>query len=297
MTRIIRRTDARSIGKIGAKPYINPAKIIRRAIQPQQPLEQPRKYASRPLPRPRVIASARNGVKTVNSRDVSGEDKKRIREFKGIGEGKLLVIIGNGPSISEAPLQILLGEPNIHLMSVNKPDPRLWPTPYWVFFDRSQLARHQGLWDNYEGTIINSTAIKDQKSNSLQIRNLSNSGFSKDLINGIHIGRSSVYAAIQVGFWMDYDHIYIFGCDMASIEVNGKMVTYFYGDNPDVKSDDRIERFEEEAKFYDRAARDLSENDRSRITFCSSYNKWDFVSKFNKLDHRKAVSTILQESS
>tara|TARA_R110000868_G_scaffold45841_18_gene151849 strand:- start:164 stop:1609 length:1446 start_codon:yes stop_codon:yes gene_type:complete len=46
----------------------------------------------------------------------------------------------------------------------------------------------------------------------MQFKNIGGKGFSKDASKGIHIGRSSVFAAMQIGLWMGYEKIYIFGC-------------------------------------------------------------------------------------
>lgn len=228
------------------------------------------------------------GVRYV-TQDVSDYEREKIRNMRGRGTGKILLIIGNGPSINEVPLDMLRDHPSIDTMSINRPDERLWPTTYWSFFDQSQLRRHNQLWQSYNGIIFNSTSIKHAKDNSIKVKNLGNFGFSLDLIRGLHIGRSSVYAAMQLGLWLNYKHIYIFGCDMCS--VNGQ--THFYGVNPDAPPDTRLDRFAKEAEYYADAAEKLDETTRNRFTFCSSYNQYQFVDKFGRLDHKEAVPTIL----
>lgn len=225
------------------------------------------------------------------SRDVSQDSILKIKKLRNSGTGKILVIIGNGPSINEAPLEQLKHNQYIHTLSINKPDARLWPTTHWAFFDQSQMRRHEDLWGSYSGTIINSTSIKRQKENSLQIKNIGGRGFSRDLVKGLHIGRSSVFAAMQFGYWLNYAHIYIFGVDMNPTGLNGQL--HFYGVNPDVNPDIRRERFKKESEYYDYAAEILNEDERKRYTFCSSENPWDFVNRFNKLDHKTAIQHIL----
>lgn len=214
---------------------------------------------------------------------VSADSQTKIKQLKGVGHGKVLIIVGNGPSINEIDLPGIRELPGIDFMSINKPDERIWPTQYWVFFDLSQLRRHQSLWDNFKGIIINSTSIKQSKLNSLQVRNIGGKGFSLDALNGIHIGRSSVYGAMQLAHWMEYSHIYIIGCDMNPNGVGGKL--HFYGTNPDVKPDARANRFQKEAEFYDHAGSILDSSIREKFTFCSSYNSWPFVKHFNSLNH------------
>lgn len=217
-------------------------------------------------------------------------DAQSILNIKGIKSGKVLVIVGNGPSHRKAPLDKLKKHSNIEFMSINKPDPRIWPTQLWCFCDNSQLRRHRELWTSYSGILVNSSAVRERKPGSISIRSLSGQGFSEDLTKGFFIGRSSVYASMQLANWMGYDHIYIFGCDMAADE-DGML--YPWGSNPDVSDDTRIKRFEIEAKFYQWAADNLRDTIRSKYTFCTNYNEFKFIDQFGRLDHNKAVDIIL----
>jgi len=228
------------------------------------------------------------------SRDISPASKRRLQEVRGAGKGKVLIIIGNGPSILEIELAKLKSNPKIDMMSINKPDNRVWPTRHWLFCDGSQLKRNRDTWEQYGGTVFNTTAI-ESRSNSIQIKNLGGEGFSRDLLKGFNVGRSSVYAAMQVALWLDYDHIYIVGVDMCAVRIDGKEMMHYYGINPDVRPEHRAKRFDNEAKFYNFASRNLSDPIRARFTFCSSYLKYEFADKFRKIDHKKAAATILQE--
>ena len=214
----------------------------------------------------------------------------KTKAIQGLGRNKVLIIVGNGPSIAEAPLDELKNIPGIEIMSINRPDERLWPTTYWSFFDLSQMRRHEKLWDNYEGYIFNSTAIRRQKTKSIQFKNLIGQGWSRDLCKGLHIGRSSVYAAMQIAMWMQFSHVYIFGCDMNQHGIDGKL--HFYGTNPDVDPNIRAQRFKKESEFYVQAAEVLTEEERAKFTFATDYNPWDFVNKYNQVSH-KSVDNII----
>lgn len=230
------------------------------------------------------------------SKNISAESLARINSLHQTGSGKLLIIVGNGPSVEEAEFQKFRGVSNIDTMSVNKPDGRLWPTTHWCFFDGSQIRRHEDLWTTYGGNIFNSTAIKKLKSNSMQIKNLSGKGFSRDLAKGLYIGRSSVFAAMQIAIWLAYEHVYIFGCDMNPEGLNGKL--HFYGVNPDVTPDIRKSRFESEAIHYDHAAAILTPEERKKFTFCSlGINPWPFIHEFGTFDHKAAADKIVKHAS
>lgn len=221
--------------------------------------------------------------------DISADSIYNIIKTQNIGLNRVLCIIGNGPSISEVPLEQLKAL-DVDVLSINHPDPRVWPTKYWAFFDTSQIRRHENLWNGYEGIIFNSTAIKKQKPNSMQFKNIPGKNFSFNLKEGLNIGRSSVYASMQIALWMNYKAIFIFGVDMNPAGINGKL--HYYGDNPDVDPKVRASRFAKEAEFYSIAADKMSEQDRKRFYFCSDYNNWPFVEKYNKLHHRTAINSI-----
>lgn len=101
-------------------------------------------------------------------------------------------------------------------------------------------------------------------------------------------------AAMQVSYWMEFTHTYILGCDM---DQNNNGPTHFYGNNPDVLPEVRKKRFSKEAEFYDKIADTLSESERKKYTFCSSYNNWPFVNRYNKLDHKTCIDEILNNAN
>lgn len=213
-----------------------------------------------------------------------------IMRLKNIGIGKILVILANGPSVNEIPIEQLNNVANIDMMCINKPNKKVWPTKFWSFCDQSQYTRNQADWDMYQGTIITATAVRARHKRQVLIKNVSGTGFSKDLVHGYYIGRSSTYAGMQLALWMNYDKVYIFGCDMSA--VNGKL--HFYGQNPDVNNENRIERFKQEGESFMYAAQNLNAEERQKFVFCSNYNKFKFIEYFPKLDHLTAIQSILE---
>jgi len=219
------------------------------------------------------------------------ESIPKIYGIKDIGKGKTLVVIANGPSINEVELERLKDKPGIDTLSINRPDPRVWPTTYWSFYDQSQLVRHEDLYNYYEGITFLSTAIKRDKARSIKFKNFGKKQFSRDLTKGLCIGRTSCYAAMQLALWMDYDKIFFFGVDMHPDGIDGKL--HFYGTNPDVDPDIRKKRFNSEAEYFEFAADNMEYQERKKFHFCSSYLSWPFKSRFNYLDHKTAIDVIL----
>lgn len=225
-------------------------------------------------------------------------DIDKIRSIRGIGKGKILAILAPGPSILEAEIEKLFKITSIDAMTINKPDSRYWPTEYWMFCDRTQYNRNKEEFHKYTKTLINSISIKIDHPKQIKVSNLPGKGFSTDLCRGFHIGRSTTFSAMQVAAWMDYDKIFIFGCDMCRvvIEKDGKKksILHSYGTNPDVPEKVREKRFEKEAEFYTNASKIMSEELRQKYYFCSTYNPWPFVEMFNRIDQKEAISFMLK---
>lgn len=228
--------------------------------------------------------------------DLTTDQVNRIKKIQGSGRGKYFIIMGNGPSLSQIDTQALSEHKSLQLCTINVPDYRCWPTPYWAFYDLSQYNRHKELFKIFQGTIFNSTGIKEPHANNIKFRNISGLGYSKDASKGIYVGMSSVFATIQIAMYMGFERIYITGCDM-NASVN-QTQTHFYGVNPDVPTSERMKRFQKEANWYDKMADILSSSERDRIVFCSKgVNKWPFVNKFDQIEPGAATEYIIRNSN
>lgn len=283
-----------------------PIAAPRQAVSPPQPALQPQLRPKPVGPRIQIQQPVQTRVVKPNTRQISSAENQRrlanrpreasieayrdnILHLKGVGHGRILVILACGPSINEIPIEKLKDNPKIDLMCINKPNSRVWPTKYWAFCDQTQYTHNLSYWEGYTGTLINASSVRARHRGQILIRNVSGPGFSKDLVKGFHIGRSTTYANMQTALWMDYPKVYIFGCDMAA--VNGAL--HYYGQNPDVGNSNRIERFKQEAESYEYAAKTLGQEERNRFTFCSNYNQFNFINSFQRLDHTTAIDTIL----
>lgn len=253
---------------------------------------QPQVQARVVKPNNRQLSSAENQRRMANRPKETNVEAYRdnILHLKGVGQGRILIILACGPSVNEVPIEKLKDNPKIDIMCINKPNPRVWPSKYWAFCDQTQYTHNLSYWESYTGTLINASSVRARHRGQVLIRNISGAGFSKDLVRGFHIGRSTTYANMQTALWMDYPKVFIFGCDMAA--VNGAL--HYYGQNPDVANSNRIERFKQEAESYEYATKTLGQEERNRFVFCSNYNQFKFINSFQRLDHTKAVDTILE---
>ena len=215
---------------------------------------------------------------------------KNILTIKNAGVGRILIMVGAGQSVNEVDLTPLNHQSKIDFMCINKPFDSIWPSKYWAFCDHTQQRANPEKWNKFTGIIINSPNVKARRPNQIIIKSKPGKGFSLDITKGYHIGRSSTYANMQAAAYMSYKKVYLFGIDMA--EVGGKL--HHYGQNPDVSNDNRKKRFPIEASHFYWAGQNLAKEIRERFVFCSSYNTWDFLKYFEKMDHKEAVQKILK---
>lgn len=214
----------------------------------------------------------------------------KIRDLRNTGVGKTLVIVACGPSVNEVKdIEKLSNSKGVDVMLINKPYHKIKNAKYWVFCDNSQYKRNKKYFSEYNGMVFNTPAIRIEHRNQVIIKNLPGIGYSTDMLKGLHVGRSTTFAAMQIACHLNYDKIYVFGVDMC--KVDGAL--HSYGVNPDVSPKERERRFKIEAKSYLHAGKKLSDDYRNKFTFCSSYLKWEFVNYFRKIDHKDAISEII----
>lgn len=244
----------------------------------------------RPNPKRNKVSQVRNNRDRAQAKYVDA-----IQELQDIGVGRILIIVACGPSVSEVDFTPVLQHPMVDFMNINKPyDPIFEHVRWWVFCDQSQYLRNKVAFEGHRGSIINAWSVRARHPQQILIRNKPGRGFSKNLLQGYHIGRSTTYANMQVAYWMNYDKVYVFGCDMdpKASEKFGQL--HHYGTNPDVDPKIRVKRFEQEASHYLNGANSLSPSEKQKFVFCSAYNPWPFMKQFPNLDHRVAVDSILK---
>ena len=220
-------------------------------------------------------------------RQVTYPSNPHLVELKDRGKGKILCIVGNGPSHKLADLPQLLGK--VDFLCVNKPDERIYPPEYWVIFDKDQIDANRDKWDDYQGFKIGLGNTVSRYKCSI----IGGLGFATDISTGLYMGFSSVYASMQIGIYMGYEKIFIFGLDMSAI--GGKL--YEWGSNPFVKDNERLKRFENEAKSYDYAADNLSSEVLSKFTLCSQFNPFPFVQKYRSIKYEEAICELSMSNS
>lgn len=240
----------------------------------------------------RSQAPKKTNTQIINNNRTRSINTKAVSQLLNIGVGRTLVMIAAGPSVLEVDFGPIKGHKLIDFMCINKPFKPVWPSKFWVFCDHTQQRANKEIWDTYDDIIINSPNVRARKSNQIIIKAKPGRGFSRDIVQGYHIGRSSTYANLQVAYYMGYKRIYCFGLDMN--DVNGRLYHYGDGKNPDVPSDIRKSRFPAEAMHFLHGAQALTSDERKRFVICSSINTWEFTKYFEKWDHKEAIQKIIE---
>jgi hypothetical protein len=218
-----------------------------------------------------------------------------IRDLRTVGRNRTLVVLATGPSIREIEdLGRLKGAEGVDTLAINRGVPELEPTDFLLFQDAATYVRLKDYLPTCPSVIMSGfRAMPGDVPNAVFFTLRQGMGWSRDLEGGFFVGKSSTYAALQVAAWMNYRRVFVLGCDMGAAP-DGSL--WRYGTNPDIGREERLARFAVEARFFDFAATALTPEERSRFVFASSYNRFPFVDKFTRADHRGIVEEILRVS-
>lgn len=166
-----------------------------------------------------------------------------MKEVKGIHDGERVFILGNGPSLSETPLEDLEEE---YTIALNKIDllykNTTWRPTYYVFYDVVHYEKDgmsKELLNSVEKNImeadksfISSPGEKyfgekediyyfeyNQNNNPAKRNHAIKNGeienyWSNDISDKIFITGSTIIAAAQIAAYMGFDEIYLLGCDL-----------------------------------------------------------------------------------
>lgn len=133
-----------------------------------------------------------------------------MSEYKDTHRGETCLIIGNGPSLNQIPLDLLnkypsFGTNRIYLM------PDFTPTYYAAinalvveqsFLRIMALDCPKFIRAQYADTL-----------NAFPLVSLPGHGFSKDITQGVHEGWTVTYVCMQIAYYMGFSTALLVGCD------------------------------------------------------------------------------------
>jgi hypothetical protein len=161
-----------------------------------------------------------------------------IKHLKGIGKGKRIFLVGNGPSLNKIDLDKLVGEDSIAMNRIELIYPKTkWRPTYYIFCSSNCGDSRWGkkwsksiikastepntqplIWDRFKSTIENksedklpedTTYLKSFSENPIGNDNC----FSTNAEERLDKSGTSMNVALQLAYYMEYDEVYIIGCD------------------------------------------------------------------------------------
>lgn len=168
-----------------------------------------------------------------------------LEDYKNIHNGERVFIIGNGPSLSETPLEMLQDEFTIALNKINLIyDDTSWRPTYYVFDDIADYSpadksspsfdfvnkninqnitcfiseegkKHFGKIRNVEYYPSNNRrqAVRDMRSTVIEENDIERI-WSTDITDKIYNFGSTISVTAQIAHYMGFDRIIFVGCDL-----------------------------------------------------------------------------------
>lgn len=152
---------------------------------------------------------------------------RRIRKLHNIAKGKRIFVIGNGPSLSLADLEMIRDEDSFASNYIFKCfEDTSWRPKYYALLDYKYLQKMHWKADdslnNVECIFINGVFLKERTklmkneypfySDESYAYN-SEVGFSDNVARQVYDGMTVTYSMIQLAVYMGYSEIYLIGVD------------------------------------------------------------------------------------
>lgn len=172
------------------------------------------------------------------------EKKTEIAKFNHVHEGESCFIIGNGPSLRIADLELLQEKKIVSFGSnglFNIFDKTDWRPDYYMVIDGLFYKNNKETIQNQVNVIkflpilLGDIALDDSKSFYYTVKNyITNDAlfeFSDDASQYICSGKTVTYALLQMACYMGFKTIYLLGVDWTGGKGSGIARGHFYKDN------------------------------------------------------------------
>jgi hypothetical protein len=147
------------------------------------------------------------------------DDRLSVQSLKGRYAGRPLLIVGNGPSINDTPLEDFTGIPSIGMNKIDLLYERsVWRPSLVVSVNTSVIRQHHAqmlgagipVWLPRKARYFVPQAVRPAF-NWFHLRPTAD--FSTDLARGAGFGATVTYTALQFAYYMEADPVIIVGVD------------------------------------------------------------------------------------
>lgn len=162
----------------------------------------------------------------------------KIGHLKGRGKGKRIFLVGNGPSLNDINLDLLVGEDSIAMNRIELIYPKTkWRPTYYIFCSSNcadsrwgkgwsksvvKAAKHEDtiplVWDKYK-SIIEKNSGQELHKSTIYLESFSENPvgndecFSTNAEQRLDKSGTTMNVALQLAYYMDYDEVYLIGID------------------------------------------------------------------------------------
>lgn len=164
----------------------------------------------------------------------------RLVPWKDCLQGQPMLVVGNGPSLNQTPLDDFAHVPSIGMNKIDLLFPRTKWRPSLICCTNDIVVRqHWAAWQNLEIPIFLSWKTRwhipsSQRSSFGYFLNLPTPDFSPDAARGLGWGHTVTYAALQLAFFMGANPVVLFGVDHSFVQEKGTSGDYERRVGPDV---------------------------------------------------------------
>lgn len=165
-------------------------------------------------------------------------DPTPLATLKDLHKNKPILVVGNGPSLNQTPLDDFVHVPSIGMNKIDMIYSRTkWRPELVVCLNNMVAKQNQYAFASSEVPVFIAWKARWhlRRENRRKLRffnvNLSNA-FSKDAVKGLGSSATVTYVALQMAYWMGADPVIIFGVDHSFIYTGPKM-TYQKREGPD----------------------------------------------------------------
>lgn len=161
-----------------------------------------------------------------------------IQHLKGVGKGNRIFLVGNGPSLNDMNLDLLENEDSIAMNRIELIYPKTkWRPSYYIFCSSNcgdarwgkkwsksivNAAKEEKtqplIWNRFKKTIERNAGEKlDDSTIYLEKFSENKIGqdncFSTNAEKRLDKSGTTMNVALQLAYYMDYDEVYLIGCD------------------------------------------------------------------------------------